>query len=143
MWNDLDNQTRESESLAEFKRILKQRFKPPEVPLYFLTGDRFSQVHHARIRNKCSNLNADLSNNHLTANASCRCGSPYEDAEHFFFRCPEYRDQRRQLFINTRSVHPLSVKKLLFGIETLNNNQNSHLFEEVQRYIKRTKRFDM
>ena len=81
-------------------------------------------------------------NNHLKDNAKCDCGYQYEDAEHFFFRCPLYRNQRLQLFTNTRTYHPLSVNKLLFGIDNNTDNENSELFDEVQRYIKNSRRFE-
>ena len=34
-----------------------------------------------------------------------------------FFKCPLFAEQRRALFIGTRSFHPLSAHKVLFGIE--------------------------
>lgn len=49
----------------------------------------------------------------------CDCGTLIEDAEHFLFQCRKYTIQRRKLFTNTREFHPLSTKKLLFGIENL------------------------
>ena len=121
---------------------LKQIHKPPTVPSYFLSGIRHLQIHHTRLRNKCSNLNSDLYNNHLRDNAACACGCLQEDAEHYFFHCPLYRDQRIQLFHSTRTYHPISLNKLLFGIETETNIANTHIFNAVQRYIKNTKRFD-
>ena len=45
-----------------------KRLRPAitKVPSFYLTGDRYLSVLHARIRNKCSNLNNDLFNNHLS-----------------------------------------------------------------------------
>ena len=142
IWNNLDIDTRNSQTLSEFKYKLKQNFKPPEVPSFFLFGDRFLQVHHARIRNNCSNLNSDLHNNHLRDNSSCQCGSPLENADHYFFKCPLYSNQRRILFTNTRIYHPLSAKKLLFGIERLTDEQNKRLFQHIYSYIRSTRRFE-
>ena len=106
MWNDLDLDTRNTPTFSLFKTKLKQMFKPQIVPPYFLHGDRFLQIHHARLRNRCSNLNSDLFYNHLRDNASCNCGHPNEDVEHFLFRCPIYSNQRLILFNNTRPYHP-------------------------------------
>ena len=117
-------------------------YNSSSVPTFFLVGDRFLQIHHARIRNKCSNLNHDLVNNHFRENQACRCGSICEDADHFFFRCQLYTNQRLQLFNNTRQYHPLSCQKLLFGINNLTDEDNSDLFKNVQQYIKQTRRFE-
>ena len=124
------------------KRKLRHLFNPPTVPTFFLVGDRFLQIHHARIRNKCSNLNNDLFNNHLRDSKQCMCGNLCEDAEHFFFRCQLYTNQRLQLFTNTRQYHPLSCQKLLFGNEHLSDEENSDLFKIVHQYIKQTRRFE-
>ena len=87
LWNELDISIRSS-TLLEFKRKLKLMFSPPQdVPRYYIQGDRFCQDHLARIRNHCSNLNADLFNNHLKSSAVCACDHPCEDAEHYFFCC--------------------------------------------------------
>lgn len=142
LWNDLDIDTRNSNSLFSFKRKLKNLFKPPIVPSYFYIGDRFLQIHHTRIRNSCSSLNNDLFTNHLRESPQCNCGYHCEDAEHFFFRCLLYHNQRLQFFTDTRTYHPLSCQKLLFGIEGLSTEENSDLFKKVQLYIKQTRRFE-
>ena len=93
LWNDFDNDIKNSPTLSSFKSNLKRYFKPPFVPKYFLSGDRTFSVYHARLRNYCSNLNADLFRNHLRQNSFCDCGHPYEDAEHYFFKCARYTQQ--------------------------------------------------
>jgi hypothetical protein len=141
LWNELSVNIRESDSLANFKRKLKEIYKPPIVPSYFINGERSSTVYHTRLRNNCSNLNSDLYNNHITQNPACECGALIEDAEHFLFQCKKFNHQRIELFRNTREFHPLSTQKLLFGINTLTNSQNMLLFHHVHRFIKETKRF--
>ena len=64
-----------------------------------------------------------------------------KDADHYFFKCPLYTDQRCTLFINTRTYHPLSAYKLLFGINSLSDEENNMLFHYVQIFIKRSRRF--
>ncbi len=141
LWNQLDENCRESTSLPSFKSKLKEKFKPPVVPSYYLAGERRFSVYHARIRNRCSNLNADLFNNHLRQDSVCSCGSDIEDAEHYLFRCINHTAPRYQLFINTRGYHPLSMNKLLYGNPNLNDNENEHIFMEVQKFIKHSERF--
>ena len=56
LWNSLDSDIRSSNCTAHFKSNLK-RLRPAntKVPSFYLTGDRYLSVLHARIRNKCSN----------------------------------------------------------------------------------------
>lgn len=140
-WNNLDINIRNSPTLSSFKYKLNQLFKPQQVPDYYFYGERYLQIHHARIRNRCSNLNADLCYNHLKDSSRCACGYLTEDAEHFFFRCPRYNEARINLFTQTRLYHPLNVHKLLFGLPELSYESNIHVFKAVHTFIKDSKRF--
>ena len=75
---------------------------------------RYCSVQQARIRNKCSNLKHVLYRNHLCNSSPCSCSFIMEDADHFFFNCPNYPNARIALFNATQNCHPLNVKKLLF-----------------------------
>jgi hypothetical protein len=128
-------------TLKSFRNKIKQ--SPNEkAPAYYLSGNRYLSVMHARLRNNCSNLNGDLHNNHLRDDPYCSCNNnEFENASHFFFSCPNYREQRLELFIQTREFHPLNINILLFGNTDLTYEQNSILFKAVQQFIKDTKRF--
>lgn len=141
LWNDLDLSIRNATTLQSFKNKLKNKFKSPRVSSYYTSGECYYTVIQARIRNKCSNLNNDLFYNHLREYPDCSCNNGIEDAEHFFFKCNRYRNERILLFTNTRAYHPLSSHKLLHGIESLSNEENQTLFLKVQTYIKNTRRF--
>ena len=93
------------------------------------------------MRNKCSNLNSDLYNNHIAISPNCVCGTGIEDAEHFLFKCSRFTAQRRQLFLKTRQYHPLNTDKLLHGYSNLNDEQNSYIFQIVHTYIVASNRF--
>lgn len=142
LWNELSPEIRNASSLLSFKWNVKQLFKGSSVPPYFFDGDRTYQIYHARLRNRCSNLNADLFYNKLRESPNCDCGFSHEHAEHFLFNCPLYLIQRIKLFTETRRFHPLNTNKLLFGIENNNNDDNSYIFLKVQEFIKSTKRFE-
>ncbi len=143
LWNDLDPDIRNSNTLDEFKTKLKEKFKAPKVPAYYSHGERTYQVIQSRIRNHCSDLKAHLFENHLTDSPKCSCGYHTEDADHYFFKCSRYQDERLQMFINTRIFHPINSSTLMFGVQTLNYKANCKLFQEVQLFIKRTKRFNV
>lgn len=142
LWNSLDSNIRSSNSTSHFKSNLK-RLRPANttVPPFYHTGDRYLSVLHARIRNKCSNLNNDLFNNHLSPTPLCNCNQGTEDAEHYLFICPNFAEHRITMFHSIRSFHPLNVTKLLFGDLNLTNDENASIFTAVQNYIKTSKRF--
>ena len=141
MWNSLDDNLRNSPSLNSFKYNLKKHSPSVQVSIYFTYGGRYLSVMHARIRNNCSNLSHDLFNNHLIQNPLCSCNLEIENAEHFFFRCPKYSNERMILFQETHGFHPLNLNKVLTGDinETIENN--TLIFQAVQKFIKCTKRF--
>ena len=96
------------QSLSVFKSIMMQTFNVSDVLTHYLLGDRNMSVPHTRIRNQCSDLNFHLYLNHIKDNASCSCGYPIENAEHYFFHCPRYTDQRIQLFRDLHRIHPVN-----------------------------------
>lgn len=130
LWNDLNLDIRDADTLTSFKTKIKEIFKPQVVPSYFITGDRCEQMYHARIINDCSNLNADLHSNHLKDTPECNfSGSEFENAEHFFFQCQHFTNQIYVLFTNTRRFHPLNTNKLLYVIENLSDEENTLIFK--------------
>ena len=142
LWNLLDNDIRTADSLSSFKSSIKsQRPNNSKVPPYFLSGDRYLSVQHARIRNNCSNLKSDLYEKHLCPSPICSCNTAVEDAAHYFFHCPSFAESRMVLFQATQAFHPLNIDKLLFGDASISNQQNSVLFSAVQNFIKGSRRF--
>ena len=140
-WNSTDIAKRQCPTFSRFKNSVKPVTIRNKVPSYFLIGNRYLSVLHARIRNNCSNLNYDLYQNHLRHDPMCDCNEDTETASHFLFECSIFREQRIKLFRQTREFHPLNLKKLLYGDETLNTEQNSLIFNAVFHFIKESKRF--
>ena len=142
LWNNLDENLRNSSSLSSFKYALKQvNSNINNLPSYYIKGDRFLSVIHARIRNNCSNLYNDLYLNHLMPDPLCSCNLENENAEHYFFRCPKYLNERITLFNETRNFHPLSLDTLIYGVDHLTFKENMCIFTAVHTYIKNTDRF--
>ena len=72
LWNSLDLNTRQIPTFSTFKlKLQRLHFKNKKPPCYFAYGDRLLSVLHARLRNKCSILNADLFKANLVENAKC------------------------------------------------------------------------
>ncbi|XP_052275100.1 uncharacterized protein LOC127874668 isoform X1 [Dreissena polymorpha] len=136
LWNSLPIEIRNIDTISKFKTSLKQLFNLCEDnPPYFYIGDRHSSILHARLRNNCSNLNSDLFINHLKNTPLCACGNDAENAEHYFFYCHTYHLQRIALFTALRSFHPLNCEVFLYGKPSLNNENNTIIFNEVKKHI--------
>ena len=141
-WNSLDIELRNSPSLAHFKYQLKKLQNNSSVPTYYRTGSRYFSVLHARIRNNCSNLLSDLYINHLSPNPTCSCSEEVEDADHYFFNCPNYNNETDALLRAPRDFYPLNIYTLLFGDENLTAEENTIIFTAVvHTFIKDTRRF--
>lgn len=74
----------------------------------------------------------------MSASDKCENCNLKENAEHFFFRGEilVYADQRHELFIETRVLHPLNVNRLLFDDPNLTIDQNISIAIQVQSFIK-------
>ena len=64
-WNKLPLSVRSADSLSAFKQLLKSMFRSPEIPNYFVSGQRVSSVYHCRIRINCSNYSIIILNQRL------------------------------------------------------------------------------
>ena len=142
LWNQLPKHIRDENTLLSFKKsLMRNVFVAPVFPKFFEFGNRKLSVIHARIRNNCSNLHCDLYFNKLRDNKVCDCGFEREDAEHYFFNCRKYLNERRKLFRSTHDFHPLNLDTLLRGRAALSIEENISIFSSVHEYIRETKRF--
>lgn len=129
------------DTISKFKISLKQLCNLCEDnPQYFYTGVRNVSNLHAHLKNNCSNSDSDLLNNHLANTRLCAWENEVEHVEHYFFHWTTYRLQRTALLTALRSFHPLNCELLLYGKPSLNNENNTFIFNEVKRYINTTKR---
>ena len=137
-WNELPLDIRNSDSLPSFKQQLDK--ENTKVPGYYSSGNRLLQIHHTRLRTKCSSLNQHLYSKNIIEDPSCICGS-VESTRHFLLECTRY-NQARTTVTNTLSTFCVpSLNVLLFGDNTLNNHYNKLIFQAVQKYIADSKRF--
>ena len=137
-WNILAPEIKILPSVDTFKQHIRTKSRT----LLFYYGKRWPSIHHTRMRIGCSKLNYDLcSNLHVINNMSCQCGSPIENASHFFFACPLFTIQRQKLMQSLPIMPDLSCEDLLSGITHLTLDQNLIIFKAVQDFIVETKRF--
>ena len=141
MWNSLDINIRQNPTLCGFKNAVKSISPTDKIVPHYLHGNRYLSVLHARLRNKCSNLNEDLYHNYLSINPYCSCSGDCENASHFFFTCIKYKEQRQKLLNTVLKYTDASLSVLLYGDRSLSLVDNINIVEAVQPFIQNTKRF--
>ena len=80
-WNELD----ESEKNLPLSIFKNNRKRKQGSQTFFNLGTRSSQVHMARLRMQCSNLNHHLCLRFIKDDPKCQCGHDVENSEHFLF----------------------------------------------------------
>ena len=95
---------------------------------------------HTRIRTNCSALNSDLFMKNIVDSPSCTCGA-IENAYHFFFMGGRYTNQRNDLLHDLNFIQNINLKLLLFGDVSRSIEDSTRIFEAVQKFIGKTKRF--
>lgn len=143
LWNSLDINVRQSPSSNVFKYRLKNVYNVQvKPPVYYYIGSRIANVLHTRLRHKCSSLKSDLFRCNLSDSCYCSCGNYIESAEHYFFHCKLYTEQRAHLINGISNLDiDISIDNILFGSSEIGDDINSILFLLVQKYIIDSKRF--
>ena len=137
-WNELPTHVRNSGSLEIFKRNISTNKHTP--PKYYYTGDRMSQILHTRLRTNCSSLNLCLFQKNIVESPLCSCGD-IESTDHYLLRCTKYTDIRMELLNTLQPMFIVTSELLLYGSSAYSDEANSFIFENVQRFIKNSKRF--
>ena len=126
---------------SSFKKSLINDVNLLKPSRYYSYGCRVLNVLHTRLKHRSSNLNTDLLWVNLINDPGCVYGWVIEDAIHFFLECCLYVEAREQLTNNLQFLDSLLIETLLFGDDSLSEEQNAQIFKSVQWYIKQTKRF--
>ena len=89
LWNELDQDTRNSSSVLEFKNRIKSQVtdKPTN---YTIPRERANEISLTQIKHNCSSLNADLNRVNIVPSALCSCGTANETAQYYFFSIVTY-----------------------------------------------------
>jgi hypothetical protein len=141
LWNELPIETRLIADPLLFKMALMRK-PDPNIKKLFSFGKRKMNLIHARLRMCCSSLRANLYDMHIIDISGCNCGAEREDAIHYFFVCPLYLRERNALQEIIIPLAPFNLRTLLYGSETLTLSDNKIIFQAVQGYIEKSKRFD-
>ena len=94
-----------------------------------------------RIRHRSSCLKADLYGVNIIPSPVCCCGAPIENAEHYFFECP---NQRNTLFTNLQrlQINVANIAVLTAGSHNYNENINRSIIQFAMKLIKDSQRFE-
>ena len=139
-WNGLSGEIRNSTSLSSFKRHLN--FSRNVLPKFFFDGKRLGQIYHARLRMRCSPLNAHLFSKNTINSPLCICGA-IEDTHHFLLSCTRYTILRQELVNKVTPVCHPSLNVLLIGSQELSDSANKHIFFAVQEFLIKSKRLEV
>ena len=155
LWNSLQEDVRNSPSLAVFKSKLNFLFPCTSPPCWFFTGSRYANVLHTRFRLDSTLLNCHMFKHGRSDTCACSCGHTNESTKHFFLECPLYATQRTRLLAEIRTriapnIHPNMLLTLgqnhllnilLHGSVEFESDINISIFKSVQYYIISSGRF--
>ena len=149
-WNSLNEELKNSSTLAEFKRKLITRVRPEGNPIYGIAN-----LQGIRLLTKCC-LEFSSPNEHKfrhnfdCLNPFCNCGMAKEDNEHFFLHCPHCNELRQNLLgqlsrVLNKDALNLDPKELchlmLYGSPSLSVIDNGMVLEATIQYIENSERF--
>ena len=140
LWNKLDNDTRNIQSLSSFK--IKLNEDVDKSPSFYSIGSRSLNIWHCQLRNEASSLNHHLFQSHLFDSSQCACGDAIENNFHYFYVCPLFIRHRIQLFNSLRKFQDvLNLDILLKGSPILTVEENTEIFDAVHHFITGSRRF--
>ena len=139
-WNELTEELRNTPTLSSFKCRLDSDLNV--VPKVFFDGKRRGQIYHARLRMRCSTLNAHLFSKNIIDSPICVCGAR-EDTQHFLMSCTRYTTLRQELVNRVTPVFQPSLNVFLFGSQELSDSDSRQIFLAVQEFLTKSKRFEM
>ena len=87
---------------------------------------------------ECSSLNVHMYSKNIVPTPSCECGA-FKSPYHYLFHCPRYnaiRERYLHSYLDSRNTHDL-----LYGKESSSDSENEVLFQNVQEFFIKSKRF--
>ena len=150
-WNDLDEETRKSTNIDDFKSKIFKKIRPPKMKT-FAINDKYGIILLTRLRVEFSDLREyRFCRNFNCKSPLCRCAIENEDNEHFLLRCNLHRRPRLTLFNSitqiTNNVDILSspssvlANLLLYGDSKFDVEKNAANLRSTIKFIKDSSRF--
>ena len=150
-WNNLNNYTRASTSLGQFKTSMRMQLFCKKIPFYSHFRGK-SAVNHTQICLGLSPLRQHLYSYHIITSPDCEsCEGESETPLHYLLRCPRYATKREELFQRlTVTVGRLGIEinneylileLLVNGHSYLTFDENISIFKSIHTFITDTNRF--
>ena len=150
-WNLLDDDTKNSTSISEFKRKLLAMIRPIKNSVYGI-NDIVGVRLLSKLRLQFSRPNEHrFRHNFDCLDPVCHCCITNEDNEHFLLHCPFFEEARRDLLGSLSDIPGLDIAGLdaqslchiiLFGNPGLTLIANRMIMEATVNFFKATKRLD-
>ena len=150
LWNDLGPQLRGAESLSIFKTNLLKLYRPTKKS-FFNIHDHTGTKWLFQLRVGLSPLKSHKMRHNFQDNDSCLCSTSAETTPHFLLHCPNFINQRRELF---QTLNPVILENnlpflddksmvhlLLYGHDKLKARENLNILKSAIKFIRKTCRF--
>ena len=152
MWNDLGPQLRGAESLSIFKKNILKLYRPTKKSVFNIhdpTGIKWL----FQLRVGLSPLKSHKMRHNFqdTPNDSCLCSISAETSPHFLLHCPNFINERRELFQTLNPImlvnnmpffdDKILVHLLLYGHDKLKPCENQSILKSTIKFIRKTCRF--
>ena len=140
LWNQLDVNIRNCESLSQFKKCI--RIIPPKISDHLSIGERKYNVFLIRIRHNCSSLHNDLFGVNIIVSPRCDCGADIENADHYFFDCIRFHTSRNKPLLTLNFIQGISSDLLVNGSSDYDYDTNELIISATLKILKESGRFE-
>ena len=150
-WNNLDSNTRNSESLEFFKKRILGFMRPSANSTFYChCPDGLKLITRLRLGLTHLRFHKLKHNFQDTLTPTCGCGT-VETTIHYLLHCPNFSNERLTLFNKFQSIDENILSKtdtkvpkvLLFGDDSFNDIKNTSALTASSGYMLSTKSFDV
>ena len=151
LWNKLPENIRMMTCSRSFKKAITKRLALKKPPTYYVLGNKEDNILHTRLRLGMSSLNAHLfkiNSTHVDS-PNCNCAPVPETSRHYFFLCSNNISLREELdstlqslIANYRRLSMTDKLAIILHGRTLDDATGLAVAASVQRFIRKTKRFE-
>ena len=149
LWNDLGPELRGAESLSTFKQNILKIYRPMKKSLFdIFDPDGIKWIFQLRVGLSQLRSHKKAHNFQDTPDDKCCCTLSSETTVHFLLHCPNFVEQRRELFHTLNPLlnnmrfldDELLVRLLLYGDDIFEFRSNQSILKATIDFIRRSAR---
>ena len=149
-WFQLDENIRNSKSIAIFKSRLLAFIRPVQSNVYYIFDPKgLKFLTHLRLGLSHLNEHKFRHNFQDCLNPLCSCSLEIEDTSHYLLHCQHFSNHRIDLMISVKSViinfesmtNNRKQNILLYGDSRFDENKNKFILQTTIDYLKKSERF--